>query len=51
MDPEIQACDHPDVAFLGRGGSALYYRCVGCGTALIVQGGGLWALRSRPATA
>lgn len=40
-----EACDHAELAYLGHGGNASYYRCRACGAAVIEQRGRTWTLR------
>jgi hypothetical protein len=38
-------CIHEDLAYLGEGGNAAYYRCRVCGAGVIEQRGRFWVLR------
>jgi len=41
-------CDHRQTEELGWSGTAAFFRCVACGTALIQQADQRWILRARP---
>ncbi len=45
------ACAHSAKEYLGRDGSAAFYRCRDCGAVLIEDRGRLWWLRPAPAAA
>jgi len=38
-------CPHEDLAFLGEGGRASYYRCRLCGAGVVEDRGRFWVLR------
>jgi hypothetical protein len=38
-------CDHLELAYLGAGGGISYYRCRGCGKAVIEERGRRWMIR------
>jgi len=40
-----EACLHEDLAYLGAGGRAKYYRCQVCGAGIIASNGRVWLLR------
>ena len=40
-----RTCRHPELAYLGKGGRAAYYRCRACGAGVIDEGGRFWVLR------
>ena len=44
IDP--RDCDHRELAYLGAGGGISYYRCRGCGKAVIEERGRRWMIRS-----
>ena len=44
IDP--RDCDHCELAYLGAGGGVSYYRCRGCGKAVIEERGRRWMIRS-----
>ncbi|HYM38938.1 MAG TPA: hypothetical protein VEY12_02170 [Thermoplasmata archaeon] len=42
-DPRI--CRHEGIEELGHDGDAIFYRCTGCGSIMIVQHGHRWIIR------
>lgn len=44
IDP--RDCDHRELAYLGAGGGISYYRCRGCGKAVIEERGRRWMIRN-----
>jgi len=44
--PDPEPCAHEELAYLGEGGRASYYRCRTCGAGVVEDRGRYWVLRS-----
>ena len=46
--PSSLTCVHDRTEPLGNEGAATFYRCVECGSVVILQGGFRWVLKAAP---